>query len=70
LVRQFGRRVEKGVLIDIPLSRQDLAEMAGTNLYSVSRMMSQWERDGILLSDKQQVILVRAHQLVVLGEDL
>jgi CRP/FNR family transcriptional regulator, nitrogen oxide reductase regulator len=70
LVRQFGRRVEQGVLIDIPLSRQDLAEMAGTNLYSVSRMMSQWERDGILLSDKQQVILVRAHQLVVLGEDL
>jgi CRP/FNR family transcriptional regulator, nitrogen oxide reductase regulator len=70
LVRQFGRRVEKGVLIDIPLSRQDLAEMAGTNLYSVSRMMSQWERDGILLSDKQQVILVRAHELVVLGEDL
>ena len=70
LVRQFGRRVERGVLIDIPLSRQDLAEMAGTNLYSVSRMMSQWERDGILLSDKQQVILMRAHELVVLGEDL
>jgi CRP-like cAMP-binding protein len=70
LVRQFGRRVEGGVLIDIPLSRQDLAEMAGTNLYSVSRMMSQWERDGILVSDKQQVILVRAHELVVLGEDL
>jgi hypothetical protein len=33
-------------------------------------MMSQWERDGILLSDKQQVILMRAHELVVLGEDL
>jgi CRP-like cAMP-binding protein len=70
LVRQFGRRVETGVLIGIPLSRQDLAEMAGTNLYSVSRMMSQWERDGILFSDKQQVTLVQPHVLVILGEDL
>ena len=40
LVRQFGRRTEKGILIDISLSREDLAQMTGTNLYNVSRILS------------------------------
>lgn len=30
LVRQAGRRTEEGVLIDLPLSRKDLANLTGT----------------------------------------
>lgn len=70
LVRQFGKRIEDGVLIDIPLTRQSLAEMTGTNLYQVSRMMSRWEKEGVLRSDHQRVVIQQAHRLVVLGEDL
>jgi CRP-like cAMP-binding protein len=40
LVRQFGRKVEEGILIDLPLTRQDLAEMTGTILYTVSQILS------------------------------
>lgn len=70
LVRQFGERVEDGVRIDIPLTRRDIAEMTGTNLYNVSRIMSKWEQDGWIRSQRRQVTLVKAHELVVLAEDL
>ena len=48
LVREAGRRVETGVEIDFPVSRQDIAEMTGTTLYTASRLMSSWEERGIL----------------------
>lgn len=70
LVRQFGKRVPQGVLIDIPLSRQSLAEMTGTNIYQVSRMVSRWEKEGVLQSDHQKITILKAHELVILGEDL
>src|SRR3546814_6886112 len=37
LVAQAGRRVEGGILIDFPVSRQDIAEMTGTTLHTVDR---------------------------------
>jgi CRP/FNR family transcriptional regulator, nitrogen oxide reductase regulator len=43
LVSQTGRKTEEGVLLDLPLTRQDLAEMTGTTLFTVSRTLSQWE---------------------------
>jgi CRP-like cAMP-binding protein len=70
LVRQFGRRVEGGVLIDMPLSREDLAQMTGTNLYNVSRILSKWEADGVIATGRKQVTLLKAHELVVLAEDI
>lgn len=70
LARQFGKRTEKGLLVDMILTRQELAEMTGTNLYNVSRIMSQWERSGWLRSEHQKVLILKAHELVALGEDL
>ncbi|HYC02581.1 MAG TPA: Crp/Fnr family transcriptional regulator [Azospirillaceae bacterium] len=70
LTRQAGRRVEGGVEIDFPLSRQDLAEMTGTTLHTVSRIMSAWEEQGLVESGRQKVIIRKPHQLVALAEDL
>jgi len=70
LVRQFGRRTTEGVLIDMPLSREDLAQMTGTNLYSVSRILSKWESQGWIATGRRQVTLKKAHELVALAEDL
>ena len=70
LVRQFGRRVDEGVLIDIALSREELAQMTGTNLYNVSRILSKWEHAGWIVSARKQVILKKSHELVALAEDL
>ncbi|MDX1416101.1 MAG: Crp/Fnr family transcriptional regulator [Candidatus Promineifilaceae bacterium] len=68
LVRQFGKRVDDGVLIDMPLTRQELAEMTGTNLYSVSRILSKWEQAGTLRSERKRILLCRAHDLVMLTQ--
>jgi CRP-like cAMP-binding protein len=70
LVRQMGKRVEGGVLIDIPLSRQDLAEMTGTTLYTVSRILSRWEEQGLVDLGRERVILRKSHELVIIAEDL
>ncbi len=70
LARQTGRRVEEGVLLDIPLSRQDLGEMTGTTLYTVSRILSGWEQEGLLITGRQQVIVSNPHGLVSIAEDL
>ncbi len=70
LAHQTGRKVDEGVLIDMPLSRQDLAEMTGTTLYTVSRVLSQWESDGLVQSGREQVIIRFPHGLVRIAEDL
>lgn len=70
LVRQFGRRTDEGVLIDMPLSREDLAQMTGTNLYNVSRILSKWESDGVIAAGRMRVTLIKAHELVALAEDI
>jgi len=70
LARQSGRKTESGVLIDLPLSRQDLAEMTGTTLYTVSRVLTEWEKKGLVASKRQQVIITFPHGLVSIAEDL
>jgi CRP-like cAMP-binding protein len=70
LVRQLGRRTDEGILIDIPLSRQDLAEMTGTTLYTVSRILSHWEQQGLVITGRERVTLCKSHELVVIAEDL
>ncbi len=70
LTRQFGKKNDEGILIDLPLSRQDLAEMTGTNLYQTSRILSKWEQAGIVKTARKQVTLCNPHQLVTIAEDL
>jgi CRP-like cAMP-binding protein len=70
LVRDAGRRLATGVEIDFPVSRQDIAEMTGTTLYTVSRLMSSWEERGILGGGRQRIVLLKPHALVAIAEDL
>jgi len=57
LVGQAGRRVGAGLEIDFPLSRQDIAEMTGTTLYTVSRTLREWERRGVVQSARRRVVV-------------
>jgi len=70
LARQVGKKTDDGVLIDLPISRQDMAEMSGTTLYSVSRILSQWERNGLIDAGREKVIVRFPHGLVQIAEDL
>ena len=70
LVQQSGRRVETGVLIDLPLSRDDIAQMTGTTLYTVSRIISRLEADGILEAGRQRMVIRHPDGLVKIADDL
>jgi CRP-like cAMP-binding protein len=70
LAAQSGKRVDEGVLIDIPLTRQDVAEMSGTTLYTVSRTLSEWERQGLLRIGRGRVVVCDPHGLVRIADDL
>lgn len=68
LVRQAGRKTDAGILIDFPLSRQDIAEMAGATLYTVSRLMAAWEARGLIASGRKRVTVRDPHALFMLAE--
>lgn len=70
LASQAGRKTDEGVLIDLKLTRQDLAEMTGTTLYTVSRILSQWETQGLVHSGREKVVIRFPHGLVTIAEDL
>ncbi len=70
LVQDAGRRVDAGVEIDFPVSRQDIAEMTGTTLFTVSRLLSGWEERGIVLSGRQRIVITKPHALVAIADDL
>ena len=70
LVHEAGRRVDTGVEIAFPVSRQDIAEMTGTSLFTVSRLLSSWEERGLLNSRRQRIVLTKPHALVAIAEDL
>ncbi len=68
LLRQTGRKVEEGIEIDFPISRQDIAEMTGTTLFTVSRVLSDWESKGLVKSGRQKIIALQPHRLLVIAE--
>jgi CRP-like cAMP-binding protein len=69
LAQQLGKRTSEGVLIDLPLSRQNLAEMSGTTLYTASRILRAWEEVGIVSSGRERVVITSPHKLVIIAED-
>lgn len=68
LARQAGRRTSQGIEISFPMSRQDLAELAGTTLHTVSRTLSAWEKEGIVLSAHRHIIVCRHEALAAITE--
>lgn len=70
LAQQSGQKIEEGILIDLPLSRQDLAQMTGCTLFTVSRALKEWEKRGLLLAKRQQIVITAPHGLMTIAEDL
>jgi CRP-like cAMP-binding protein len=69
LARQAGRETQDGLLIDLPLSRQDLAAMTGTALWTVSRILSAWERNGVIASGGQKVAILQLGGLLAMARE-
>jgi CRP-like cAMP-binding protein len=68
LATQSGKSIPEGILIDLPVTRQDLAEMCGTTQYTASRLLSQWEEQGLVIAGREKVIVCNPHGLVKIVE--
>jgi CRP-like cAMP-binding protein len=66
LLYQVGRRVNGSV--EIGLSRQELAQMTGTTLFTVSRLLSQWGKLGIVSTRRGAVMVCNLQALRELAE--
>lgn len=64
LADKLGERNEKGVLLEVPLSRADLAGLARTTPESASRVMSEWKKLGVIQSGRRWTALVDTEFLV------
>jgi CRP/FNR family transcriptional regulator, nitrogen oxide reductase regulator len=57
LGEQFGRRKGTELVIEAPLSLEDLAGYAGTTLFTVSRVLNLWQRAGLLHRNRSFVVV-------------
>ncbi len=70
LVLKAGQPVSAGTRIEFPISRQDIAEMTGATLHTVSRILSGWETRGLVEGGRREVILRQPEALLRIAEDL
>ncbi|MFO1111621.1 MAG: Crp/Fnr family transcriptional regulator [Bradyrhizobium sp.] len=68
LAGQSGRKLERGIEIDFPISRQDIAQMTATTLHTVSRILSGWEQAGLIESGRQRILLREPGKILELAE--
>ena len=61
-------RSQDGVEIDFPVTRQDLGEMVGATLFTVSRLLSAWEADGLIESGRARIVVRRPDRLSMIAE--
>ena len=55
LSKHVGKTVHDG--IEVSLSREELAQMTGTTLFTISRILSQWSKENFVSSRREAVLL-------------
>jgi CRP-like cAMP-binding protein len=63
LADRLGRPTPSGTLIPLALSRQDLADLAGTTIETTIRVMSRWGKDGIVATERAGFVIKDRRQL-------
>jgi CRP-like cAMP-binding protein len=68
LAERHGEARPPGIAILPPLTRQDLAALTGTTLYSASRLLADWEHKGLLATSRGSVRLRDVAGLTAIAE--
>lgn len=67
LAESYGHREKGHLSLRVPLTRQEIGEMAGTTVESTIRTMSRWQKDGLIQTEQQFITILderRLHQLL------
>ncbi len=58
LADKIGKETPEGYLvIEAPITRQDIAEMTGTTVETAIRIMSRWKKEGIIDTERGKIVL-------------
>ena len=69
LAARAGQMAGPGTLIDFPVTRKDVAEMCGATLHTVSRILTAWEKAGLLATDHRRITIRDPAALQRIAED-
>lgn len=55
---RIGRANPTGVFVPMPLSRQELADLTGTTIETAIRIMSRWQKEDVVHTEKEGFVIV------------
>lgn len=67
LVKKIGKPAREGTAVS--LSREELAQMTGTTLYTISRLLSKWGDEGFVLPRREAVVVVDPKRLSRISDE-
>ena len=68
LAERLGQPRGSGVQIPLALSRQEIADMLGTTIESAIRLMSRWQKDSTLLTERDCFVIPDRKMLLEIAE--
>lgn len=68
LLEQTGRHTEAGIEIDCPITRQELGEMTGSTLHTVSRTLAAWDDAEITASSRRHIVVMKPRALLAMAQ--
>jgi CRP-like cAMP-binding protein len=63
LAQRIGQRVSGGVELDV--TNEELAHSANVTSFTVSRLMTDWQRQGVVVKDRGKVVLRSPERLFI-----
>ena len=67
LLKHVGKESAGGV--EVSLSREELAQMTGTTLFTISRLLSKWSEEGFVLPRREAVLIRDPERLAQMGNE-
>jgi len=63
LCDQIGRPERGGIFVPMPLARQELADLSGTTIETAIRIMSRWQKEDVLHTEKDGFVVLSREAL-------
>lgn len=63
LKEKYGKKTKKGVLLDISMTRKEMAQLVGTTTESMIRLISEFKREHLIQANGRKIILTALPKL-------
>ena len=68
MAHEQGQADRGGIFIPVAISRQELADLTGTTIETCIRIMSRWNKDGIVRTDKDGFVVLDRNELDAISQ--